>query len=917
MSILPEQDGWRGPFSGGTSTPPDLPYARIARGVILAAGIVLLLVVLNTLKNVYVDWLWFDSLGYKDVYVTRLTTRVWLFFAGAGVFAVAFAGNILLARRLALRQEPAVLPPETIVLIQSVAKLAIVLIAVLFAIIFGVVASGQWENLLRLTNAQPFLTTAGESIADPLWGHNPSFYALVLPVIRFVQTWLMGLVLLLIIGSLGVYGVAFSLQGFRFNFRRAVGIHLAILGALLALAVGWSYWLDINELVLSQRGLGGTLAGANATDATAKLFGLRLMLAVTVIAASLGLAAGVTRNWRFAPAAFGLWIASAIIFLAVVPALYQRLQVQPSELARETPYIEDNIAATRQAYGIDAIDERPFPTGGILSVEQVEANATTIDNVRLWDHRPLRDTLNQIQFLRPYYTFTDVDVDRYTIDGQPRQVMLSARELAPEQLPEEAHSWVAQRLQYTHGYGLAMSPVNEFTPEGRPEFLIKDVPPVGVLPVDRPEIYYGERTKSWVAVNTKTQEFSYPNAQGAPVFEDYEGTSGVPLGSFVRRLALSWKFTDFNLLISGELNSQSRILYYRDIQERISKIAPFLRLDADPYLVLADGKMWWMQDAYTVTERYPYSFQHAGGFNYIRNSVKVVVDAYDGTVIFYQVDKQDAIVNTYAGIFPGLFQPFEAMPPALRAQVRYPEGLFNVQEEVYRLYHVTDPRVFFTREDTWSRPSEIFYDAPQPMEAYYLIMRLPGEAKEEFVLLLPFTPLNKPNLVAWLAARSDGENYGKLVAYTFPKDKQVDGPQQVEARINNDPLISQQFTLWGQQGSKIIRGNLLVIPMETSLLYVEPIYLQASSLAFPELKRVVVAINDRSPAMETSLERALAVVLGQAQASGIAGSEQGQQPPQTQPTPAPTSGPGGEQSLDQIISQLQKLLDELKLQQQQ
>ena len=914
MSILPQQGGWGGNSGGGRPAPPDLPYARIARGVMIFFGVILLLVLLNTLKNIYVDWLWFDSLGYKDIYVSRLTTRVWLFFAGAAVFALVFAGNVLLARRLAMQQEPAVLPPETIAAIKGLARLGIILGGIFFAIIFGVVASGQWENLLRMINAQDFVTTAGEPVTDPLWSRNPSYYALSLPLIRFVQTWLMGVVLLMIIGALGVYGASFSLRGFRFTFGRAVGIHLAILGALLALFIGWSYWLDISELVLSQRGLGGTLAGANATDASAKLFGLRLMLAVTVIVAGLSIAAAVTRNWRFAPAAFGVWVLSAILFLAIVPAVYQRLQVQPSELARETPYIEDNIAFTRQAYGIDAIDERPFPTGGTLTAATVAANAATIDNIRLWDHRPLRDTLNQIQFLRPYYTFTDVDVDRYTIDGKARQVMLSARELAPEQLPIEAHSWVAQRLQYTHGYGLAMSPVTQFTPEGRPEFLIKDVPPKGVLPVDRPEIYYGERTKTWVAVNTKTQEFSYPNEQGAPVFEDYEGASGVPLGSVVRRLAFAWKFADFNLLISGELDSDSRILYYRDIQERINKIAPFLRLDPDPYLVVANGKLWWMQDAYTVTDRYPYSFKHADGFNYIRNSVKVVIDAYEGTVTFYQVDTQDAIINTYARIFPGLLQPFSAMPPALRAQVRYPAGLFNVQEEVYRLYHVTDPRVFFTREDTWSRPSEIFYDAPLPMEAYYLIMRLPEETKEEFVLLLPFTPLNKPNLVAWLAARIDGDNYGKLVAYTFPKDKQVDGPQQVEARINNDPLISQQFTLWGQQGSKIIRGNLLVIPMEQSLLYVEPIYLQAETLAFPELKRVVVAMNDRSPVMEASLERALAVALGQAPPSPIPGSGQQPTPSQPAPTPAPGAGTGQPQNLDQIIEQLQKLLEELKRQ---
>ena len=502
--------------------------------------------------------------------------------------------------------------------------------------------------------------------------------------------------------------------------------------------------------------------------------------------------------------------------------------------------------------------------------------------------------------------------------------MLAARELAPENLPDEAQSWVAQRLSYTHGYGVAMSPVTEFTEEGRPGFFLKDIPPQGDIEVDRPEIYYGERSRSYVIVGTKTQEFDFPTEQDVPEFTHYEGEGGVTISSFIRKVAFAWRMADFNILISGEITSESKILYFRHIQDRVQRLAPFLAMDSDPYLVVADGKMWWIQDAYTTTRRFPYSTRYRDGFNYIRNSVKAVIDAYNGTVTLYVLEPDDALIRTYENVFPSLFAPLSEMPPSLRAHIRYPEGLFTVQEEMYRLYHVTDPRVFFTKEDTWSRPSELFYNTAQPMEAYYVIMPLPGEVDEEFLLLIPFTPLDRNNLVAWLAARSDGEHYGELVAYTFPKDRQVDGPRQVEARIDNDPLIAQQFTLWGQQGSQIIRGNLLVIPLEDSLLYVEPVYLQASTLNFPELKRVIVAIGDQRPVMEASLRKSLEVALGQAPPSGILPGL-GVSPPPDQPTPVPatpTPAPGAPQptlgptvpqpDLDDVIDQVEALLEQLR-----
>ena len=895
---------------------PDLPYRRIARWAFVIVAVILLFAALSAAKNVWTDWLWFDSIGYQEVFSKRLFTRIWLFFAGAGAFLLFFLANAWIAERLARSREPAVLPPETVVLVQGFTRIGIAATAVLFALVFGLTASGQWENMLLFIEGQPFTGSLGELLADPLWGHNPAFYVFDLPFLRFFQTWSLGVILMMILGAVGIYGASMVSQGFHWRFSRGAKLHAGILLGLLAANIASSYWYDINELVLSSRGLDGTLFGANATDANAKLTALRIMMALTSLLAVGAVVSAFFDNPRAPLVGFGVWAVASIVVLMIYPALYHRFEVQPNELARETPYIESNIAMTREAYQLNEIEVRPFAVEGGLEAEELLGNSATVDNIRLWDHRPLRDTYNQIQFLRPYYNFHDVDVDRYEIDGRIQQVMLAGRELAPERLPAEAQSWVAQRLQYTHGYGVAMSPVTTFTSEGRPDFFLKDVPPQGVFEVDRPEIYYGERSTPYVLVNTNTDEFDYPTKQDTPAFTQYAGESGVSIGSFWRKAAFAWRFLDFNILISGEMTPESRILYFREITDRTHRAAPFLEFDDDPYMVVADGKLWWIQDAFTTTNRFPYSQRTGEAFNYIRNSVKVVVDAYNGDVTYYVIEPDDAIIQTYSKIFPSLFKPFEEMPAELQSHIRYPEELFNVQEFMFRTYHLTDARAIFTKEDLWDRPSEIFYDNPQPMEAYYVSMPLPGEVEEEFLLLLPFTPLNKPNMIAWLAARNDGENYGKLVAFTFPKDQQVDGPQQVEARINNDPRISQQFTLWGQQGSQIIRGNLLVIPLEESLIFVEPVYLQASTLNFPELKRVVVAIDDKRPVMEPTLERALLVAFGLAQPTPIGGSIDSIQAPETTPAPEPTPTPrpatAEEADLNKIIEDIERLLEDLR-----
>ncbi len=893
----------------------NLPLRRIALWGFAILAIILLFIALSAAKNVWTDWLWFDSLGYREVFSKRLFTRLWLFFAGAGAFLIFFLANAWIAERLGRSREPSVLPPDTLVLVQGFTRIGIAGAAVLFALVFGLTASGQWENMLLFIEGQAFTDSMGAPLADPLWSHNPSFYVFELPFLRFFQTWSLGVILLMILGAAGIYGASIVSQGFQWRFSLGAKLHLGILVGLLAGNVAASYWYDINELVLSSRGLDGTLFGANATDASAKLTALRIMMALTSLLAVAAVVSVFLKNPRAPFIGFGVWAVASIVILMIYPALYHRFEVQPNELARETPYIESNIAMTREAYQLNEIEVQPFAVEGGIEADELLNNRATVDNIRLWDHRPLRDTYNQIQFLRPYYTFADVDVDRYEIDGRTQQVMLAARELAPERLPSEAQSWVAQRLQYTHGYGVAMSPVTSFTAEGRPNFFLQDVPPQGVFEVDRPEIYYGERSSEYVLVNTNTDEFDYPTEQDTPAFTQYAGEGGVGIGSFWRQAAFAWRFLDFNILISGELTPESRILYFREIKDRTHRLAPFLEFDDDPYLVVVDGKLWWIQDAFTTTGRFPYSQRTGDAFNYIRNSVKVVVDAYTGDVTYYVIEPDDAIIQTYSRIFPTLFTPIDEMPAELRAHIRYPEELFNVQEFMFRTYHVTDARAIFTKEDLWDRPSEIFYDNPQPMEAYYVSMPLPGEAEEEFLLLLPFTPLNKPNMIAWLAARNDGEDYGKLVAYTFPKDQQVDGPQQVEARINNDPRISQQFTLWGQQGSQIIRGNLLVIPLEESLLYVEPVYLQASTLNFPELKRVVVAIDDQRPVMEPTLERSLRVAFGLAQPTPIGGSvDVVDEPPPTpapEPTPRPATGEG-DPDLGRIIEQIEQLLEDLR-----
>ena len=582
--------------------------------------------------------------------------------------------------------------------------------------------------------------------------------------------------------------------------------------------------------------------------------------------------------------------------------------MDPNELERERPYIERNIEWTRLAFDLDRVTVESYPVREQLQASDLLDNPETVNNIRLWDPRPLLDVYNQIQHLRLYYSFSDVDVDRYTIDGDYRQVLLATREIFPDGLDAEAQNWVNRTLVYTHGYGVVVSPATVFTEEGQPEFFVKDVPPTGTLTTNQPRVYYGENTEDFVIVNTQEPEFDHPaTEEGAqPVYiSSYDGTGGVRLSSFLRRAAYAWEFADINVLISGQLTGESKALYRRDIRERISTVTPFLQLDQDPYMVVTDEGLFWIQDAYTFTDRFPYSKRlDEREFNYIRNSVKVVIDAYNGSLTLYVIEpggRSDPLVDVYRDIFPDLFRPFEEMPESLQSHIRYPEVLLRAQAQTYLQYHMVDPKEFFLKEDQWEVPNEVVLEATsQPVEPYYVIMKLPGEDLEEFVLILPFTPQDKPNLVAWMAARSDGDHYGDILAFRFPKDRLFNGPSQVEARIDNDPTISEQFTLWGQSGSIVIRGNLLVIPIGETLLYAEPIYLQAESLDFPELKRVILVTSDQV-VMEPTLEESVFALLGRI-------------PPVVRP---PTSGEPVLGGIDPVLLQrelqrLQEALDALQ-----
>ena len=822
--------------------------------VIVAAAAVFFL--MPTAVEFLSDWLWFGELGFRDVYRTRLTAEAVLF---AVAFVVSWAW-LAFHVRTALRsisaapitfttREGFAIALPTRDQIRPVATFAVVIASVLVASI----CSSEWLPLLTWWNHVPF------GKADPVLQYDASFYVYAVPVVELVRAFGLGLIVLAALGASALYVAAgqMALTPFGLNVGREARRHLTWLASGLFVIMAIGAWLGrINEITASS----GLIHGASYADVYARMPAALALMVAALIGAGLCAAAAVTARTRY------LIGAAAIYFVTlfggqVYASLLQRFAVTPNEQVRETPFMEYNIAATRAAFGIDTVEERELNGDATLTRADIQNNRATLDNVRLWDHQPLLETFGQIQEIRTYYDFVSVDNDRYMIDGQSRQVMLSARELNPGALPNR--TWVNERLVFTHGHGLTLGPVNQVTSEGLPVLFIKDLPPISTIDVkvDEPSIYFGELNNEYAIVRTKAQEFHYPKGEDN-VYSQYAGTGGVPIGTLWRKLLFAARFRDYQILLSDDITSESRVMFDRQIRARVEKIAPFLIYDDDPYPVVTDGRIVWIQDAYTATDRYPYSTEAAPGINYIRNSVKVVIDAYQGSVTFYFADPGDPIAQTLARVFPSLLRPLTDMPEGLRRHVRYPEGIFQLQSQVYATYHMTNPAVFYNKEDQWEAPSvDAGGGANERMRPYYTMMKLPGETNAEFIQMLPFTPRKRDNLASWMVARSDGAEYGKLLVFRFPKQTLVFGPQQVVARINQDQTISPQLTLWNQRGSEVIQGTLMVIPIEESLIYVRPLYLRAQAGRIPELTRVIVAYQNRI-VMERTLDQAIARLFG-------------------------------------------------------
>jgi len=877
---------------------------RIVRLIMAAVAIIVVLMALNWARTFYTDWLWFSSLGHEQVLLRVITAKIWLFLLGVLIFAVLAAPNLYAAFRSEAQiksQGNLNLPEKTL----KQAKRLLVWVAVCATALAALFLAGrpasEWETILRFLNGVAF------NQADPIFQKDFSFYVFTLPALSFGRSWLITVVVLIMAVVAGFHYIAAMLRGERFSLSGKVRAHLAFLGAGLFVLIAAGHWLGRYELLFSPT---GAVFGVGYTDDHVTLPVRTLLTVIALVSAGVLVASIYSKTKRLILYSVGLWIGFNFLAGSVVPGLVQRLIVEPSELARETPYLASNIKLTRQAYGLERLQSRSHPALGVLDPQVAAQNQGTIQNVRLWDEGPLLQIYNQIQFFRLYYDFTAVHTDRYTVDGQVRQVMLATRELAAEKLPAEAQRWVNRHLQFTHGYGVAMSPVTEVEADGRPTFLIQDVPPVGKIPLRRPEIYYGLKSLDFLIARSGMEEFNYPGP-GGPVYTHYEGKGGVVLNSFFRRFLYAWQFMDINILISGEINPDSLIQYRRTVQERFSTVTPFLMRDREAYSVAADGRLFWIQDAYTVSDRYPYSTPFQRKFNYMRNSVKAVVDAYHGTLDYYVFDPTDPLIRTYQAIFPGLFKSKDELPAFLQAHIRYPLDLFNVQTEMMLQYHMEDPVVFYNKEDQWAIPVQTSFGKTQALKPYYIVARLPGEKKEEFILIQPFTPNNRHNLVGWMAARNDGKAYAELILYRFPTGRHVDGPNQVEARIDNDVVISEQFTLWGQVGSEVFRGILLVIPLGDHILYAEPVFLKPETLDFPELRRIILA-DSRQMAMHRTIDDSIQALVGHlpAVAPAVEVEEKHEE------GPAPGLKPEGmgalRQGLQEAIDKLQGVLDQLK-----
>jgi uncharacterized membrane protein (UPF0182 family) len=810
-------------------------YKLVLLGIVVAAVWVLL----GGGMSLYIDALWFDSLGYYKVFETVIWLKFISWMAGFLISVLLLWLNFRLASRRSYEQETW-FRQEYLVLGMDEKRGTLFRAGILvLSALLGLLAQSGWLMFAQFRHQVP-----GGPV-DPIFGKSLSFYFFDLPVWNFVT----GFALALVFFCLLVAGLSYVFHGHlgysrQLHLTYAARLHLAILVGVGFLIIGVRFYLKRYDLLFSIRDKGVTF-GAAYTDVHAWLPVYWIMAGVVLVVALFFFTAPLTGSLKYALGGLVGFVALYLLS-GIYPTVVQTFRVEPNELEKETPYISYHIQATLDAYDLGKIESREFTGAGQLDAQALARNQATLRNIRLWDWRPLKDAYGQLQSIRPYYSFEDVDLDRYVIEHNYRQIMLSARELNFSQVSEQAQTWINQFFQYTHGYGLCASPVNEVTEDGLPDFFIKDIPPRSTvdLNISRPEIYFGEKTDYPVFIKTRMKEFDYPRGE-QNAFTTYSGDRGLGIGSLTRKLLFAWELGSFQILFTSNFTPDSRVLLYRGIRDRVRKIAPFLDYDNDPYIVIDDGRLFWVQDAYTTSGRYPYAQPFGRQFNYIRNSVKVVIDAYLGDVSLYVSRPDDLLIGTYARIFPTLFKPMSDLRPGLRAHIRYPEDLFDVQREIFCTYHMQDPRVFYNKEDLWAIPHEIYGDTEQTMESYYTIMALPHEPKEEFILLTPFSPKNKNNMIAWLAARSDGDEYGNLILFQFPKQQLTYGPMQIEARIDQDPQVSQLITLWSQKGSRVIRGNLLVIPIESSVLYVEPLYLQAEKSEIPELTRIIVVYQNR------------------------------------------------------------------------
>lgn len=839
------------------------------RPIITIFSLFFIISLLSFLGNLYVEYQWFKAEGYQSVFKTIFLSK-WGIRLAVGFLTFAFIfTNLIVTRKILanaqfFRKDDNIIhlynKPDLSFLTPKFLTVVFTVLSLSIAFFVSQVASGNWETVLKFFNSTPF------SLKDPVFSHDVGFYIFKLPLYWLIHD----LFLAVLVITVFILGIVYFLANPRELLdKNVIGrgkAHLLSLISIILILRAISYFLNRYDLLFSTQGVA---FGAGYTDIHAKLLALNVLPFVSIVSAFIILMAIYRLRFKLVIFSFGLLIGAAIILNGIFPALVQKFSVDPDELTKEKPYLKNNIEFTRIAYGLDRIKKEPFPVNGELDLGDLEANSETITNIRLWDWQPLKQTFSQLQEMRIYYQFNDVDIDRYTVNGEYRQVMLSPRELTSKQLPETAKSWINEKLIYTHGYGLAMTPVNEVTNEGLPNFFIKDIPPQSTtdISIKRPEIYFGEITDDYVVVNTQKKEFDYPKGD-ENVYSSYQGKGGIKLDSFWKRMVLAFYFKEFKLILNNDITPESRILFNRNVAERVAKTTPFVKLDRDPYMTIIDDKLLWIIDGYTTSSNFPYAEPTPGIGNYIRNSVKIVVDAYDGKMKYYISEPSDPIIKTYTKIFPDLFANSEEMPDEIKEHIRYPVELFNIQSEIYSTYHMEDPQIFYTREDRWSIPEEMFGDKKQTMEPYYVIMKLPGEDKSEFILMRPFTAATKPNMVAWMAARSDGEHYGTVLVYQFPKQKLIYGPMQIESRINQDSEISQQLNLWDQRGSQVIRGNLLVIPMSDALLYVEPLYLQAQQSKLPELRRVIVSYKE-NVVMETNLRLALEKIFGKSEDNSI------------------------------------------------